>query len=255
MSSQSHDERLRVVKAAADTLRAAWAAEEAHRDSYIDEVERTFTEVENLFPGAGDCASNLFESAEGISVRAAEDILNDLLQTGPFPVEHELLDRLMAVVVKTSADQIGIIPSFPLQWHGYLQTPLNSACIGSTGGDGTHFSLIEVGGRITEDSPVVVTYPCDDQSYVVAESLYDFLCLGLHYGYFNYMDVFWDQSNASRTGWWFADDLEEDDRQLLKQLAEELNLKPLPPTAINRDALEEKYKGQIWYRSDWQVSS
>ena len=65
-------------------------------------------------------------------------------------------------------------------------TPNNCRTFAGTRCDGIHFSLLIQNGTITEDSPVVMTFPGDPAAptLVAGESLYDFLCLGSHQGFF-----------------------------------------------------------------------
>lgn len=53
------------------------------------------------------------------------------------------------------------------------------------GGDGDHSGLVECDGEINESSPIVLTWPDEGNHRIVGELLYDFLCFGLHGGYFS----------------------------------------------------------------------
>lgn len=114
-------------------------------------------------------------------------------------VQLPLLDKLRAVETEVSAqftdrhgrpeslDAVGLILDAHLDDHRYDHcTPLNCRTFAGTGGDGAHFSLLVQEGAITESSPVVVTAPdaFGMPSVAVAESLFDFLCLGCRKGYF-----------------------------------------------------------------------
>jgi hypothetical protein len=80
---------------------------------------------------------------------------------------------------------IGLILNSRLDQSRYsFCTPLNCRTFAGTGGDGTHFSLLILDGQITKQSPVVMTLPPVGQTVVVGASLFDFLCLGCHRGYF-----------------------------------------------------------------------
>ncbi|MEX2173810.1 MAG: hypothetical protein WD872_05570 [Pirellulaceae bacterium] len=86
-----------------------------------------------------------------------------------------------------SLGDVGLILDRELDDSRYLGcTPLNCRTFASTGGDGAHFSLLVQDDAITDSSPVVVTTPeaSGHPSVVVAESLFDFLCLGAEKGYF-----------------------------------------------------------------------
>ena len=49
-----------------------------------------------------------------------------------------------------------------------------------------HFSFVVEDGKVTENSPIVVTVPesYDCPNFIAGESLFDFLCLGYQRGYF-----------------------------------------------------------------------
>ena len=64
-------------------------------------------------------------------------------------------------------------------------SPVNALTFACTGGDGDHYGLVELDGEINESSPVVLTWPDEGSHRIVGESLYDFLCFGLHGGYFS----------------------------------------------------------------------
>lgn len=82
-------------------------------------------------------------------------------------------------------EEIGLLLHNGLAHAGYWCTPINSAVFASTGGDGVHFSLIDVGDGFGETSPIVMTVPMSsDPNWIVGENLLDFLALGLGSGYF-----------------------------------------------------------------------
>lgn len=86
---------------------------------------------------------------------------------------------------------------------GHWCTPTNVATFASTGGDGVHFSLVDLGDGIDEASPVVMTVPMafgDDlrPSWIVGETLPDFLALGLHGGWFTLEQLAYDETWPSR---------------------------------------------------------
>ncbi|GEM_PF-3950493 len=111
-------------------------------------------------------------------------------------------------------------------------TPINVETIAHTGGDGHHFSLLRLDGRLTEESPVVVTLPSDGQSRVWADNLRDFLALGQRCGYGALVNgcKLDDQSH-----------LEEPERRLLQRLARDLDLPSAEVAASRRRRASEKY--------------
>ncbi len=83
-------------------------------------------------------------------------------------------------------DPIGLILIRPLKTEEYESTPRNSSAFAHTGGEGVHFSLLQLEDQITEKSPVVMTVPANygDENLIVGSNLYEFLCLGSRTGYF-----------------------------------------------------------------------
>ncbi len=84
---------------------------------------------------------------------------------------------------KHDLESVGLIMEDELIEEWYECTPLNCLTFASTGGDGVHFSII----KDLDQSPVVMTVPMnfDEENLVIANSLYEFLCLGSHFGFFN----------------------------------------------------------------------
>jgi hypothetical protein len=116
----------------------------------------------------------------------------------PIRVDHPLLDELRALnheIYQTmtteygpaSLGDVGLRLDSELDASRYDSwTPINCRTFASTGGGGTHFSLLVQGGAITSDSPVVMTIPsAGDGSQIVGENLFDFLCLGCRRGYYS----------------------------------------------------------------------
>jgi hypothetical protein len=82
---------------------------------------------------------------------------------------------------------LGLILDSPLDRSRYdFCTPLNCRTFAHTGGNGVHFSFLMRANRINGRSPVIVTNPspCNYRQVAVGANLYDFLCLGIRFGYF-----------------------------------------------------------------------
>lgn len=111
-------------------------------------------------------------------------------------VDHPLweklrrLDRVLARFfpedILPGFDALGLMLHSRFRNGGYWCTPSNTLAFAGTGGDGTHFSFLVQDGRVTERSPVAMTVLdySEQPNYMVGESLFDFLCLGYHRGYF-----------------------------------------------------------------------
>jgi hypothetical protein len=69
----------------------------------------------------------------------------------------------------------------------YDCTPINTVPFAHTGVDGTHFSLLRDANEDAGRHPVVMTRPmaCGNESLIVGASIWEFLSLGYHIGYFD----------------------------------------------------------------------
>ena len=124
---------------------------------------------------------------------------------------------------------VGLKLATRLTTGGYWCSPTNALTFASTGGDGNHYSLLVRNGVIDNESPVVLTWPSEGEHVIVGESLYDFLCFGLHGGYFEILS--YDESEVPSEDvedLWFFSHVEEPQRKVLTYLAKELDLKPSP---------------------------
>ena len=112
------------------------------------------------------------------------------------------LDQNIQKRVHRGFDQLGLILKEPANWEngGYYCTPINSLCFGTTGTDGEHFSFLVQDEVINNQSPVIVTAPCayhnEIRNAVIAKNFYDFLCLGLQFGYFALVEFVWNCPEA-----------------------------------------------------------
>jgi hypothetical protein len=137
-------------------------------------------------------------------------------------------------------------------------TPVNSRTFARTGGDGTHFSLLILDGRITSKSPVVMTVPPDGMTLVVGESLLDFLCLGCARGFFALQEFLYHVDVAIEAytnpnwqpseNWHFSVGLgpDDDEMTLLAFLADRLGLHPWTNTGHFHE-LQDRFGGLLEY--------
>jgi hypothetical protein len=132
------------------------------------------------------------------------------------------------------------------RWE-YWCTPTNAATFASTGGDGVHFSLVDLGDGIGDASPVVMTVPMafgDDlrPSWIVGETLVDFLALGLDGGWSTleqlaYDDETWPSRRQAAAG--------GPRPPVLQALADELGLVPWTDVPGRLAALHERFGGAL----------
>jgi hypothetical protein len=126
--------------------------------------------------------------------------------------------------------QIGLYLERPLEKGGYHCTPSNSLKFAVTGGEGIHFSFVLLDGRITAESPVVMTVPACfwSENVIVGANLDEFLGLGMFRGYWQmeylaYKPQGYAELYSVREPW---PDVEEGDQWLLRNLAEGMDLHP-----------------------------
>lgn len=138
-------------------------------------------------------------------------------------------------------------------WAGYEGiTPLNVCVFADTGVDGAHFSLLVEDNAVTETSPIVMTTPSCGRSFIVGESLRDFLCLGLRCGYDvldlldsdtkdEAMRAFLGPADAAVSNDFKIGDV---DRRILDLLQQRLRLEPWTDR-LRYDALQELHAGRL----------
>ncbi|QIG53265.1 hypothetical protein G6N82_03060 [Altererythrobacter sp. BO-6] len=99
------------------------------------------------------------------------------------PSELVTLERLLASF--DGLDSFGLLfLETPGPSH-YEETPKNCSVFASTGGDGVHYSFLDLGNGISGACPIVMTVPmAEAPNRVVGRDLLHFLGLGLHSGYF-----------------------------------------------------------------------
>ena len=165
----------------------------------------------------------------------------------PTLTELRELDMYIRDEIPLQGDQglgsVGLILCPELEAGGYDCSPVNALTFARTGGDGDHYGLIECGGEITESSPVVLTWTGEGTHTIVGESLYDFLCFGLHGGYFSILPGHGDEPTVQTEGLSFYSHVTEQQAEILNLLCDELGLEPWPqPDRLARfKAMQEEY--------------
>jgi hypothetical protein len=139
-------------------------------------------------------------------------------------------------------------------------TPQASVIFAVTGGDSVHFCLLEIAGRPSEESPVVMVVPCnpDTPRLVVGDNLQDFLSLGSVIGFFHLEQLVYDPDRT--LGYLFdydeflrdsyfgepppPEDLDHlaAQRTLLQKLSDEFELSPWIEPRRRLDALQDRWR-------------
>lgn len=157
------------------------------------------------------------------------------------------LDMYVRDQIPLQGDQglgaVGLILEPDLEVGQYWCSPVNALTFARTGGDGDHYGLIEIDGEINESSPVVLTWPDEGSHKIVGKSLRDFLCFGLHGGYFALMAEHGKQPSIQTNKLPFHAHVSTDQQEVLNLLCEELELEPWPHAERleRHKSLQEEY--------------
>jgi hypothetical protein len=154
-------------------------------------------------------------------------------------------------------DPVGLILRRPIERERYEATPDNSLAFATTGGDGVHYSLLQLERDAGDLSPVVMTVPMNfgHENLIVGSDMKEFLCLGCQVGYFFLEQLTYDQSD---TIYWLTHPDEGFDglnrepygdvirmKYLLNLLSEELNLNPWEEFEQRLNYLQSQYSSLL----------
>jgi len=159
-----------------------------------------------------------------------------------------------------------IDPPAHYRWHGTTMydprtTPSNVVSFARTGGDDVHFSLLRIGGGISDASPVVMTVPMGgeedvrDLNIVLGESLKEFLCLGCVHGYSSLEQLLYSRAGmiAYLSENPTDEDLDETERVVLSHWRTRFDLTPWDDVDTRLGFLSDKYRGALRFRKWWQL--
>jgi hypothetical protein len=133
-------------------------------------------------------------------------------------------------------------------------TPSNTIAFASTGGDDVHFSLVQHGKNLGDDSPVVMTVPMggDDVraiNVILGSNLYEFLCLGCKHGYSDLEQLFYDREDTiARLSSREQNDCNEEATETLGVYRRELGLEPWKDIGTRLQELEDQFKRTLEFR-------
>jgi len=183
-------------------------------------------------------------------------------------VDHPLFERLRQLDLEAARrfpgrfDQgfgsLGLILDKKIDQSRYsFCTPVNCRTFARTGGEGVHFSFLVQDDLIRDSSPIVVTIPAmGGQSFVVGDNLFDFLCLGVHRGFFALEQLAYHQELTlavfTRLEWEPTESWHravgflpsKEDSRLLAFLKSELGLRPWSDAA-RFQGLQERRAGSL----------
>ena len=141
-------------------------------------------------------------------------------------------------------DPIGLILHGKLESWEYWCTPRNSITFASTGGDGVHYGILDIGAGFSDASPVVMTVPmCDTPNTIVGESLLDFLALGCRQGYFTLEQLIYqrDLQLAALDSQDFDPDATEEERGMLESISLRFDISPWSDHASKLEQLRRRF--------------
>jgi hypothetical protein len=150
-------------------------------------------------------------------------------------------------------DPIGLILQGKLESADYWCTPMNSVTFASTGGDGVHYGLLDIGQGFSESSPVVMTVPmCDTPNTIVGANLLEFLALGCRQGYFSLEQIIYQREAEidaldSAT---FEKEAGEDEIRLLTSITTHFDLKPWADHESRLRSLEDEFFGRVTAKTE-----
>lgn len=145
-------------------------------------------------------------------------------------------------------DPIGLILHGKVERASYWCTPKNSITFASTGGDGVHYGLLDVGQGYVDESPVVMTVPmCDNPNTIVGSDLLDFLALGCRQGYFSLEQLIYQREAmlAVLDSGQYDVEAEENEIQHLETISRRFSLRPWKDHAIRLHELEREYHNLV----------
>jgi hypothetical protein len=136
----------------------------------------------------------------------------------------------------------------------YLSTPVNSCTFAKTGGDGVHYSLLWIGGEVTDESPVIMTVPCmpEEGNLIVGENLWDFLRLGCRHGYFDIEQLVYQREVTVRILEERApgDEIRPEQRALLDLLTTTFSLAPWELVSERLEELGRRFMSSVQLPQD-----
>lgn len=153
-------------------------------------------------------------------------------------------------------DYAGIIPE-QNENARYDSSPINTRVFARTGGDGVHYSILEISENI---QPVVMTVPMNfgdsmnDYNLIIGENLNEFLSIGYYNGWFPIEQLCYDNKWAIE---FYSKENQDDNYQkdgdflFVKKLREKLNYKHV---ALDNDRLKEletKYFKELNFNQDF----
>ena len=151
-------------------------------------------------------------------------------------------------------DPIGLILLGKFECWEYWCTPTNTKTFATTGGDGVHFGIFSLPGKEIDQSPVVMTLPCADESnIVVAEDFKEFLSLGCRGGFFTLEQIEYqgDRHISFLEKHEYDPEATKDEIELLKMIESAFELAPPSRISDRLATLKKKYYDKLQYSDEY----
>lgn len=179
----------------------------------------------------------------------------------PNPIRLEIfrktVEELAADILKefsgAAFNHAGINPVYDAEYH-YSCTPINTTVFAHTGGDGVHFSILELSDEI---QPIIITVPMNfggavkNRNLILGENLPEFLSLGFYNGWFSLEQLCYDKDGA--LNYYAGEDMEADyqngpDIQFVKKLRDRMGYQHIPLHGERLNTLENSYFKYLQFR-------
>ena len=153
-------------------------------------------------------------------------------------------------------DYAGMIPIKDKTFR-YDSSPINTEVFATTGGDGVHYSILEISEKI---QPVVMTVPMNfgdsmrDYNWIIGENLIEFLSIGYFNGWFPIEQLCYD--NEWVINFYSAENMEEEyqndaDIQFVKKLRSKFGYNHIPLNNERLSELTDNYFQHLKFNSEF----
>lgn len=177
------------------------------------------------------------------------------------------LEEFRKVVEDLATDTKNEFPSLYFDYAGmiplndkkfiYDSSPINTEVFARTGGDGVHYSILEISEKI---QPVVMTVPMNfgdsmrDYNWIIGENLNEFLSIGYFNGWFPIEQLCYD--NEWAIDFYSKENMEEDyqngaDIQFVKKLRSKFGYDHIPLNNKRLNELADNYFQYLRFNSEF----
>lgn len=153
-------------------------------------------------------------------------------------------------------DYAGMIPIKDESFR-YDSSPVNTEVFARTGGDGVHYSILELTENI---QPIIITVPMNfgnsmkDYNWIIGENLNEFLSIGFYNGWFPIEQLC--NNNEWVTNFYSKEDMEKGflndaDTQFVNKLRTKFGYKHIPLNNQRLKELERNYFEYLRFNSEF----